>query len=252
MYSSPNTPTGTGRRPASSTCSRVLASAGPIGTGPSPTGPDSRCAVDQTVVSVGPYTFQTVPSAVRIRSARAGGSASPPHSARTRGACQPDSISWCQVAGVAWTTVTGAASSSFASRAPSRAVSRSTTRTVAPHASGTSSSSTAMSKEAVVTAATVSPAVSSSLRTMSRAKLASARCGTVTPFGRPVEPEVYRAYASCSGSSRTGSKSGSKSARALPSPASASRSTTATPSGACAAPDRPDTTSTRAPLSVSM
>ncbi len=56
MYSSPGTPTGTGRSRASSTSSRALACGRPIGTGPSGTStPGSiRYSEQFTVASVGP------------------------------------------------------------------------------------------------------------------------------------------------------------------------------------------------------
>src|SRR5271154_3461431 len=61
MYSSPGNPTGTGRSAASSTWQAVLA----IGT-PMLTGSPARTfhSVDQIVVSVGPYMFNTLPGAV--------------------------------------------------------------------------------------------------------------------------------------------------------------------------------------------
>ena len=47
-----------------------------------------------------------------------------------------------------------------------------------------------MSKESVVTASSVSSAERPGWRLIEARKLTSARCGTATPFGLPVEPEV--------------------------------------------------------------
>ena len=52
MHSSPGTPAGWGRRPASSTYTRVPAIGRPMGTVSAPGA--TACDVDQTVVSVGP------------------------------------------------------------------------------------------------------------------------------------------------------------------------------------------------------
>ena len=52
------------------------------------------------------------------------------------------------------------------------------------------SSSSAMSKDSVVTASSRSLARMPGLRCMDSSRLAAARCGTATPLGLPVEPEV--------------------------------------------------------------
>ncbi len=77
-----------------------------------------------------------------------------------------------------------------ASAAGSRTVSRAATTSRAPAASGTNSSRLAMSKPNVVTARKRSSAPTEKRARMSTTRLASAPCGTTTPLGRPVEPEV--------------------------------------------------------------
>ena len=73
---------------------------------------------------------------------------------------------------------------------PSIASSRLAITTVAPTVSGSWSSSTAISKDSVVTATSTSSAVMPGWRAMLVRKLTTARCGTTTPLGLPVEPEV--------------------------------------------------------------
>src|SRR5690349_11648018 len=55
MYTSPATPTGTGRNPASSTYTRVFAIGPPIGG--TPPADSGALNVAHTVTSVGPYPF---------------------------------------------------------------------------------------------------------------------------------------------------------------------------------------------------
>lgn len=81
-------------------------------------------------------------------------------------------------------------SSSARSRLPSIATSRCTITISAPAASGSITSGTAMSKDSVVTAAMRSLAPMPGSRCMVCIRFAAARCGTQTPLGLPVEPEV--------------------------------------------------------------
>src|SRR5688572_16118226 len=100
MYTSPATPAGTGRSRPSSTYTLVLAMGCPTGTGPLTD--STRWSVDQTVVSVGPYTFHSSPTFGRSAAASSGGIGSPPHSAfRPRSPAHPDAASTRQVEGVA-------------------------------------------------------------------------------------------------------------------------------------------------------
>ena len=150
--------------------------------------------VDQTVVSVGPYRFHSAPRGpVRASScsARSGGRPSPPISTlKPSWPCQPASISKRQVDGVACITVAWFDSSSARSERPSVASSRRASTTVAPTNKGSSSSSTAMSKLSVVTATSTSPGCRPGSRAMLARKLTTAVCGSTTPLGWPVEPEV--------------------------------------------------------------
>ncbi|SFY52140.1 hypothetical protein STEPF1_05410 [Streptomyces sp. F-1] len=190
MYNSPATPGGTNRNRPSSTYTRVLAIGAPIGARPSPA---SRALVDQMVVSVGPYMFHTAAPAPASADARAPSSASPPTRIRRPSAAAGSaSRSARHSPGVAWRTETPCARISRPSRAGSRTASRSATTTVAPDTSGRNTSSREMSNPNVVTASHRSPSVRAICEPMDHRKLRSAPCGTITPLGRPVEPEVYR------------------------------------------------------------
>ena len=61
--------------------------------------------------------------------------------------------------------------------------------TVKPRASVQNSSSTEMSKEMLV-AASHTPGFVPNTWSMAVKKLATLRCSIITPFGRPVEPDV--------------------------------------------------------------
>jgi hypothetical protein len=99
----------------------------------------------------------------------------------------------------------------------------------APAMSGAQNSHTEASKPMGVRWSTTSSAVRGSASAIQRMWLAMARCGIITPFGRPVEPEVYRMYARSPGAA-SGS-SGSSTAWAISS-ASVERQTTRAPSPA--------------------
>jgi beta-xylosidase len=76
------------------------------------------------------------------------------------------------------------------SRTPSAAISRLTRTMRAPTVSGKMTSDTAMSKESVVIARTTSFDVMPGVFATLASKFAAERCGTSTPFGLPVEPDV--------------------------------------------------------------
>ena len=59
-----------------------------------------------------------------------------------------------------------------------------------PRASVQNSSSTEMSKDRDVTASHVSPGLCGMRASMPTQKFTTLRCSTITPLGRPVEPEV--------------------------------------------------------------
>ncbi len=92
--------------------------------------------------------------------------------------------------GVACMTVAPEEASRAARSPASDAAAREATTTRAPTASGRSSSSAAMSKESVVTASRTSAGDRPGRARMECRKLTSARCGTTTPLGFPVDPEV--------------------------------------------------------------
>ncbi len=164
----------------------------PIGTTPCPASVASTSlADDQIVVSVGPYTFHSRPTRVLSLPANSPGSASPPHSAFSPGRPdQPDSSSNRHVDGVACITVAPLPSSAADSDCALRLASRSSTTTTAPLISGRYSSSPAMSKPSVVTASQRSASLIASRPRIDSSRFTTCRCSTVTPFGRPVEPEV--------------------------------------------------------------
>ena len=151
----------------------------------------TRSTVDQIVVSVGPYRFHSSPPPASSGAASSGGSASPPHSIRSPGPpVQPASSSSRHVAGVACSTVAPAWVSRACSSFPSAASVRLAISTRAPTVSGSHSSSPAISNDSVVTATTTSVAVSPGVVAMLARKFSTARCGTATPFGWPVDPDV--------------------------------------------------------------
>ncbi len=138
MYSSPATPGATGWRASSSTYTCVLATGVPMDD-TSAAGPASTFAVDQTVVSVGPYRFVRVGVRPRIVRAKSGGSASAPIMARTvvQSTGSPSSaIRPRHRLGVACTMVTPAARISVRSAHGSSTCSCSARTTRAPVTSG--------------------------------------------------------------------------------------------------------------------
>ena len=150
-----------------------------------------RTQLDHTVVSVGPYMFHNESQRSISLPARSAGKASPPHRALSpQRPDQPASISMRQVEGVACITLMARAWINSDRARPSMISPRVAITTQAPLVIGSSSSSTAMSNESVVTASRRSSAASPGSRRMLERKFATARCGTQTPFGLPVEPEV--------------------------------------------------------------
>src|ERR1700709_853621 len=81
MYSSPPTPTGTGRNLVSNTYTRVLAIGRPI-DGFRELRSSTMATVDQIVVSVGPYRFVTEAADLINDAATSAGQAPPPPKAR--------------------------------------------------------------------------------------------------------------------------------------------------------------------------
>src|SRR5437879_6391105 len=109
--------------------------------------------VDQIVVSVGPYIFQTDEVLGASCSTRSRGTASPPQRIlRSLQPFHPASRSKRHVAGVACMHVAPQVSNISRNRSPSAAISRLARMTRAPTVSGKYSSSPAMSNDIVVTA----------------------------------------------------------------------------------------------------
>ncbi len=178
-----------GARPSwsSSTYTAVLAIGRPMDTASGSAGTSQ--AVDQIVVSVGPYTFSRRFTRPRSSRARGRGSPSPPASATTSGPSKPAARSIRHPEGVAWTWDTR--SDLMSSTAPGpRAASSPATTTRPPVTRGSSSSSAEMSNEREVRASHASPGAAPSRSRMPSSRFASAECGTATPLGRPVDPEV--------------------------------------------------------------
>ncbi|OIQ69933.1 hypothetical protein GALL_484600 [mine drainage metagenome] len=168
-------------------CSSVLAMGAPMVIVASA----MRRIADQIVVSVGPYMFHSAPPPDRSRVARSAGKGSPPASmVRLGDRVRPASSSMSHSVGVACIMVMSPRSSRSINAKPSRTSSEDAISTRAPVTSGRNSSSTAMSNMTVVTDRMLSLAPMPGARAMLVRKLTTARCGIVTPFGVPVEPEV--------------------------------------------------------------
>src|SRR6516164_1687906 len=114
-------------------------------------------AVDQIVVSAGPYRFHGWAELCDNNDAKSAGSASPPHKAfKPLSGRPPDPNSRRQVAGVACNTVAPLADSAACNAAASIATARLATTTRPPTSSGKWSSRPAMSKDRGVTDSTTS------------------------------------------------------------------------------------------------
>ncbi len=103
---------------------------------------------------------------------------------------QPAAMSNRHVAGVASMKVALRARSSASRRLPSAATSRDASTMRAPTVNGRMISEMAMSNDSVVTASTTSSAVMPGSRCTLISRFTVARCGSTTPLGRPVEPDV--------------------------------------------------------------
>src|ERR1700733_711527 len=131
----------------------VFAIGFPMESKPSPG--STLAVVDQIVVSVGPYIFQTEPVLESKSSASFLDTASPPHKHFSEGLPrQPASKRIRQVTGVACIAVALELSNFAINRLPSELTWRLTISTHAPTVKGKKISSPAMSKDSVVTART--------------------------------------------------------------------------------------------------
>ncbi len=92
--------------------------------------------------------------------------------------------------GVACMIVAPERSSARRSAVPSRASAADTRTVLPPTLSGRNSSRTEISKDAVVTDSSTSPASRPGLSRIASRKFTTLRCSTCTPLGCPVEPDV--------------------------------------------------------------
>ena len=146
------------------------------------------------VASVGPYRFTTSPApAARASSTSAAGSGSPPQKRTRQGSGAPAGraprTAWSRV-GTNCATVTSPSQITRPMAPGSFAVSDERSRIRAPVASGVHSSHTDASNEIDVRCSTVSRAPMPNAAACHAVWLTRLRCSTITPFGRPVEPEV--------------------------------------------------------------
>src|SRR6266508_45364 len=187
MYTSPVTPTGAGRRLRSSTCTRVFPIGAPIGGTPgwsAAIGP----AVVITVVSVGPYVFHSRAFDDQVRD-----SSAVSRSAPTTQFVRPATWSGSSTAssdGTTLATVTPLAATIAASAADSERSGVVAIASVPPPPSTTAMSSTAASKLNDANCSATTPSATPSTGRIANARFTGPRCGTCTPLGRPVDPEV--------------------------------------------------------------
>ncbi len=147
----------------------------PIGTARSVSSTTWR--VDQIVVSVGPYTFQTDAPVASSSLASSVGKASPPQRMRSRSARQgPASTIIRHVVGVACTMVARDSAMSARSATGSAATSCFAITSRAPVTRGRKSSSAAMSNDRVVTETRTSRGRTARVARNAATTLASERC----------------------------------------------------------------------------
>ncbi len=144
--------------------------------------------------SVGPYRFTTsAPVSARARAASSAGSASPPQKSR-RSVRHSASAGWSTTTrstdGTSWSTVIPSRRTASSSSPASRCAPGGAMTSVAPASSGAQNSHTDASKPMGVFCSRRSAGARGKARSIQAIWLASARCGTPTPFGSPVEPEV--------------------------------------------------------------
>src|ERR1700722_1163796 len=146
---------------------------------------------DHTVLSVGPYMFQSEAQRVSTCFARSAVQDSPPQRIFKRLLpCQPASRSIRRVLGVACKMLALLRSIRLANAQPSLTVSLGAMTTHAPHTRGRNISNTAISKVSVVTASIVSLASRPGRRCIDASILPPERCSISPTLGLPVEPEV--------------------------------------------------------------
>ncbi len=213
----------------------MLSTGRPIGTLPlRSTAPAACQEVVSTVASVGPYRLCSLtPSKSVARSYRSSVNASPPQnnirrlSHRAAVGSATNAVSW---EGTKCATVIRSRRIRSARYAGSRCSPGAATTSAAPVISGHHSSHTEASKPNGVLCSMRSCGSRPNSRCAHIRWLANPPCVTTTPFGRPVEPDVYITYAACSGPG-TSPATGSADLASPSAAASAPSSTTASPSG---------------------
>ncbi|PHM39512.1 hypothetical protein Xmir_04420 [Xenorhabdus miraniensis] len=148
--------------------------------------------VDQTVVSVGPYKFQSVGTCWSNCVASVSGRASPPHNTLNLvGRVKSDSCNNIRhVEGVACMSETLWRIIKAANCCASAACACVASMICAPVNNGRNSSKMEISKEREVTLSKISSPVIPGSLLIEHRKLTTLLCSTMTPFGFPVEPEV--------------------------------------------------------------
>src|SRR5437660_8387863 len=153
--------------------------------------PSIRYPEDQTVVSVGPYIFQTEPQLAASLRASSGETASPPTIAFSlRSPVHPASSKSCHVVGVACINVAPELLRRLLSSLPSKVASRLAITRRAPAIRGRNMSGTDRSNEMVVIESRTSLSLIPGSSRIEQRRFARLRCSSCTPFGLPVEPEV--------------------------------------------------------------
>ncbi|GAA3089162.1 hypothetical protein GCM10020001_000120 [Nonomuraea salmonea] len=148
-----------------------------------------------TDASVGPYRLcsSAPPSTSKKRSCNGCGSASPEHTTQrspSQAAAEGCRRNTSSIDGTKCATLTRASLISCARYAGSRCPPGLATTSVAPVTSGQKNSQTDTSKPYGVFCSTRSPGSSGSRRCIQASRFTTPACGTTTPFGRPVDPEV--------------------------------------------------------------
>ncbi len=185
-YSSPATPTGTGARLRSSTYTRTFDHGRPMVTRSGRTGP--RVMVAHTVVSVGPYAFNTT-RLLPHRRTSSGGSASPAEM-MVVSASIPSSVSCASTDGVSVAAVMCCSRSSVRSGSSGSSRSRGVSTRVAPASSVPNTSHTLASKLLEAYCSTRLPGAYPCARPAVSAVLPRPRWCSSVPLGRPVLPDV--------------------------------------------------------------
>ena len=152
-----------------------------------PPGTNTAETATATVASVGPYRLNITRPGAYAATTDAGTASAPHSNHRTDANAATGTVA--STVGVRKACVICCCAISSASSAPPRTCAGATT-TVAPAPNPSSSSSTAASKLGEAACNTRAAGPTANRCANSAAKLPRPRCGTTTPLGRPVVPEV--------------------------------------------------------------